>query len=160
VADAATEFEALARALKDAGETELRRELYKALNDAAKPVIRNIRAGLGDYMPDRYAAVLDADLKLTVSKRTGTNPGVTLLGRAAAGYGPGSRRSLTGRKVKRVNAGLLTHPVFGNREVWRTQTDGMKPGFFDAPVARSGPEVRRQIVAALHRVIGKIYAAP
>jgi hypothetical protein len=160
VADAAVEFAALARALKEAGETGLRKELYDGINEAAKPVVDQIKAlpHLRDYMPDRYADVFAGDLKVTTSKRTGTEPGVTLLGRAPT-LGRG------GRKIAQRNAGVITHPEFAQAGTprrswrWRTQTAGMRPGFFDDPVERAGPEVRRQIEAALRRVIDRIYAA-
>jgi hypothetical protein len=150
VADAATEFEALARALKDAGEKDLARELRKGINDAAKPLAQQVQnvEHLKPYMPNRYAEVLAGDLAVTISQRTGTIPGVTLRARGRRRY----------RHVARLNQGILTHPVFGDRRVWRSQD--IRPRFFDDPVAASGPQVRDQIAAAVRRVISKIYAAP
>lgn len=163
MADAAVEFAALARALKDAGETGLKRELYAAISDAARPLAADIRnvTHLRAYMPDRYADVLAADLKVSTYKRTtGEEPGVTLVGRAPT-LGRG------GRKVRQRDLGFLVHPVFptGPRRTWRWVSPeqgrkGIKPGFFSDPVAKAGPQVREQIVAALRRVIDKIYAAP
>lgn len=156
MADAAVEFLALASALKEAGETGLRNELYKAISDAAQPLVRDIGnvTHLRADMPDRYADVLAKDLKVSVYRRTaGEEPGATLVGRAPT-FGRG------GRKVAQRNRGLITHPLFGNRKRWYEQTGGMRPGFFDDPVERSGPEVRNQIEAAVRRVRDKIYAAP
>ena len=159
MADAATEFAALAYALREAGETGLKRELDKALNDAAQPLAKTIgRVGhLQGFMPDRYAGVLAPDLKVTVRKRsTGTSPGVTLVASAPLIGGRPSRR---GRNVPRLNRGVLAHPLFGDREHWYYQTDGVTRGFFDRPVEDARPQVRRQIEQALARTRDKIYAA-
>lgn len=163
MADAAVEFEALARALREAGEKGLAQELRKGINEAARPLPDEIRAGLIPHLPNRYAATLNDDLTITISQRSaGTQPGVFVVAKAS-GSGPGPSRTRTGRKLKRLDAGLLTHPVFGNREVWRTQGPeggGMRPGWFTGPVRAAAPRVRREIEDALRRVRDKIYATP
>jgi hypothetical protein len=171
MADAAVEFQALARALTDAGETGLKRELYKAISDTARPLAREIGdvEHLKPYMPDPYAAVLASDLAVRISKRTGTNPGVFIraLGRTR------------NRHVERIEQGILRHPVFGTEAQlarflaiprsqraraghgrgWTWRDQDVRPGFFADPVDRAGPEMRRQIQAAVRRIIRKIYAA-
>lgn len=145
----ADDFAALSRRLKDAGETGLARALRKAITDAAAPVAREIAdpAHLKPYMPDRYAAVLAADLKVsTLQAGSIRSPGVRI---AAAGR-------LRKRKVVRVNSGVLTHPLFGDREKWFDQAGGMLPGFFDDPCARAGPRVRDKILKAMHETAMKI----
>lgn len=155
VADAAVEFEALARALKEAGETGLRNELYKAINDAAQPLVREVRdAGhLRPYLPNRYAQILAEDLAVQISKRTGTDPGVSLRAK-------GRRHA---RQVSRLNRGIITHPVFASplktRREWDWVTQNVRPRFFDDPVRQSGPQVREQIVAAVKRIKRRIYEA-
>ena len=151
MATGADEFAALARRLKDAGETGLRRELYKAISDAAKPLGPEIRAGAARYMPDPYAAVLAPDLSVTVSKLTGRDPGVRLVG-------AGRTKK---RKTRRLNEGYLTHPLFGDREHWYTQGPhggGMRPGFFTDPVEKSAPRVKAAIIAAVEDVARKLTA--
>jgi hypothetical protein len=85
----ALQFGVLAKHLKDTGQGELRRKLYKAINDTARPLAREISSveHLKPYVPGRYAPVLAADLPVTVSKRTSdANPGVTIrAGGAASG---------------------------------------------------------------------------
>jgi hypothetical protein len=144
----AADFAALSRRLKDAGERGLKRELYKAINDAAKPLAREIGRDehLKPYMPDRYAAVLASDLAVTVSRLAGRNPGVRLIAKGRA----------RGRKVQQLNAGIIEHPVFGDRTRWRRQLRGMKPGFFTDPAKASAPDVRDAIVAAMHETALKI----
>jgi hypothetical protein len=153
LAEAAAEFADLARGLQQVGETELRRELYKAISDAAAPLARQIKdpAHLKGYMPKRYAAVLAADLSVTTHKQTGADPGVTVMARAPT-LGRG------GRKVRKRDEGRLTHPVFAQQGTprreweWKSQTKGMRAGFFTAPAQRAAPQVRRAIIEAVRRV--------
>ena len=144
---AAREFADLARNLRYIGEEGLRKELYQAISDAADPLVQEISnlPHLRAYMPNRYADVFAASLKVTVHKRTGTDPGVTVMGRAPT-FGRG------GRKIRQRDAGTITHPLFGNRQRWFTQTAGMVPGFFTRPAEESGPRVREAIVAAIKRI--------
>lgn len=164
MADLAVEFAALARALTEAGETGLKRELYKGINDAARSVADQVKsaANLEEHLPDPYAPVLQASLKVTTSKRaTGEEPGVDLV---ASGPTPRGNR---GRQVQRLNRGIIGHPVFGRRSRvnarkwadWVYQEGGMSPGFFDDPLSRAGPDLRQQIAEAFRRVRDQIYAA-
>jgi hypothetical protein len=158
VADAAAGFEALARALREAGEKGLAQELRKGINEAARPLPDEIRASLIPHLPNTYAAALDADLSITISQRSaGTSPGVSVAARASTS-GPGPSRTRTGRKLKRLDAGLLSHPLFGNRQHWFTQR--VHPGWFSGPVDKSRPRVRQEIEAAVRRVRDKIYQTP
>jgi hypothetical protein len=154
----AAAFRILATHLRAAGEEELRRELDKAINDAAKPLEREIRLGLRPHMPNQYADELNVDLRLSVTKRTGRDPGVTLWAQAAPFAGsisPRARHSKTGRKLKRLDAGELTHPLWGNREHWYTQR--ITPGFFTGPAEASAPRVRQAILDAMNRVADRAF---
>ena len=148
LSDAAQEFRDLSRHLAEVGLDDLRRELGQAINAAAGPIADDIRnvTHLRDYMPNRYAGVLASDLKVTVSKHTGiTTAGVSILARAPT-FGRG------GRKIRQREAGIITHPVFGDRRDWKMQTAGMRPGFFITPAERAAPRVREAILAAMDRV--------
>lgn len=144
----AADFAALSRRLKDAGETGLRRNLYKAIDDAARPLAREIgrESHLRPYMPNRYAAVLASDLAVTVSKLTGRNPGVSVR----------AKGRVKARHVQRLDKGIIEHPLFGNREHWYYQLRGMRAGFFTDPARASAPDVRDAIVAAMHETASKI----
>jgi len=147
LAGAAAELEALAFRLRRAGDTELVREVTRAMRDAVEPVQAEIRAGLVPLLPDRYAATLDADLRLGVNVRTNDrDPGVAVTGQAR----------VKARKLRNLDEGRLTHPVFGNREEWRTQEEpSVQPGWFTGPAEAAAPRVRDGIEKALADVAGK-----
>ena len=153
LADAAAELEALAFRLRRAGDTELLREVTKAMRDAAGTVEEDIRAGLDPHLPDRYASELNADLRIGTNVRTNErDPGVAVTGQAGSFGGTGHAAG-RGRKLRYLNDGRLTHPVFGNREVWRTQE--VTPGWFTGPAQAAGPRVREAIEQALADVADK-----
>jgi len=147
LADAAAELEALAFRLRRAGDGGLLREVTKAMRDAVVPVQDEIRAGLRPDLPNRYAATLDADLRLGVNVRTNErDPGVAITGQSRS----------KARKLRNLDAGRLTHPVFGNREEWRTQEEpSVQPGFFTGPAEAAGPRVRAAIEQALADIADK-----
>jgi hypothetical protein len=138
----------LARRLKDAGEGGLRRELYADIRTAAEPVLGEIRAELPAHMPDRYAAVLGADLVLTANIRAGRTDPVRL-------------RGVTGRnrQILRLDRGVLTHPLFGSRARWFSQGPaggGMAPGFFTGPIEHAAPQFRDAVLSAMRHTAEKI----
>jgi len=60
------------------------------------------------------------------------------------------------RKLRYLDAGRLTHPVFGDREVWRTQEEpSVQPGWFTGPAEAAGPRVRAGIEKALEDVANR-----
>jgi hypothetical protein len=147
LADAAAELEALAFRLRRAGDGELVREVTKAMHDAVDPVQDKIRAGLKPDLPDRYAAALDEDLRLGVNVRTNErDPGVAITGQSRS----------KARKLRNLDEGRLTHPLFGDREHWYTQElPSVQPGWFSGPAEAAGPRVRAGIEKALADVADK-----
>lgn len=149
--DGARQFADLAVVLRQVGQDGLRRELFKAIGDAAKPLAREIKstAHLDPYMPNRYAGVLGPGLRVQTFKRTGLSPGVTIHATApTAGRG--------GRKIAQLNDGLLSHPLFGDRKFWfRQGAPSVEPGFFTDPCEAAAPRVRDAIIAAVERVLEK-----
>lgn len=132
----------------------LQRELYRAINDAAKPVADQVvdPAWLFPFMPDPYARELAPDLKVTTLKRGGERASVRLALR-------GKTRD---RQVTRLNAGILRHPVFAERGTprrdwrWVWQHGGMRSGFFSDAVREHIPEIRAGVQKACHDVGQKI----
>lgn len=143
----ADQFGRLARHLKEAGDKELRSELYKGINRAVKPIRRDVKNNLGTYMPQRYADVLKPSLRLTVGKKTGArSAGIALKGRA--------RGQAALRDLKPLDSGKLRHPLFGNRKHWKVTR--IKRGFFSEQVHKHADTVRRDISNAMDDVSRKI----
>lgn len=164
LSETADELELIARHLRRAGDFDLVRELTAGMRRGAQAAPPLIRANLIPALPDNYAETLDADLDITVSVRTSdANPGVSVTAKArginTSSPGPLIRegappsRRKKGRKLRRLDAGLLTHPVFGDREVWRTQQ--VRPGWFTGPCQDAAPKVRAELEKALHDVSEK-----
>jgi len=151
----ASQLEAAAFRLRRAGEEDLARELNRGMRDAVDPVPDEIRVGLDPHLPRRYAETLDTDLDIrTIARNSGGADAVVSV------YA--QTRSGRARKLKRLDAGLLTHPVYGNREVWRTQEgadQGVEPGWFTGPCEDAGPRVRAGLEQALHDVAAKAEGA-
>ena len=134
LSDAASELESIARHLREIGDTDLLRELTRRMRDAVEPVKNEIRAQLDDHLPNRYAATLDGDLRIGISVRTNErNPGVDVNGTPLA----------HARKLRRLDEGRITHPLFADREHWYTQDapPSMRPGWFSGPCEDAAPRV-------------------
>lgn len=151
------QLRALAARLKEAGEEGkgFRRELMRQLSDAAQPLAREIAdvEHLKPYMPDRYAAVLAADLAVTIERHVLTaNPKLTIRAAARAHR----------RKLAVLEDGRINHPVFAqgpNRRKWRWkngQTGGMMPRFFADPCEKAAPDIRDHVIAALEETARKV----
>jgi hypothetical protein len=155
--ETADELARLSAALREAGETEWRKQVTQGIKRAAEVTLQEIRKSLRPHLPDRYADVLNADLRLTVSVKTGvTDPGVFIVGN------PITKK----RKLNVINAGNLRHPVFADRAAprrswdWKDQMEpSVHPGWFSDPCEASRPEVRKEIEAALEQVNAIIWAA-
>ena len=154
MADMASQLEAIAFRLRRAGEEDLARELNAAMRRGVQPVPGLIRAGLKPHLPDRYAETLDADLDI----RTITRSGGAATDAAVAVYA--QTRSGRARKLRRLEGGILEHPLWGNREHWRKQgAPSVEPGWFTGPAEDAAPQVRTALEQALRDVAAKAEGA-
>lgn len=150
------QLRALAARLKEAGDEGkgFRRELVNQLDEAARPLAREIgsAAHLEPYMPDRYAAVLAADLSVRVQKLfAGSSPRISVVAKARVHK----------RKLAVLESGRINHPVFaqGPRRGWNWvngQTRGMRPGFFFDPCDKAAPDIRGRARGAMAETARKI----
>jgi hypothetical protein len=145
MADMASELEAAAFRLRRAGQDGLARELTAAMRRGVAPVPGQIRDGLRPHLPDRYAGALaDVDIKTITRGGSATTDAVVSV------YAKASSKQ---RRLKNLDEGRLTHPVYGNRERWVTQA--VQPGWFTGPAEAAAPRVRAELEKALADVAAK-----
>lgn len=139
----ADDFYRLSKALKHAGETELRKELNKGMQRAAKPIVPKTRAEALRRLPRRGGlAAQVAKEPQRVQVRTGAE---------TAGV-----RIVVGRKrggARAANQGRIRHRVFG-QDVWVEQR--VQPGWFDDPARDAAPEIRRDLSRAVDDMAARV----
>ena len=140
---------ALTKALRAAGDSGkgLRKELYSGLNRATKETRKEMRAAILPALPTRggLAAEVQRTTRFSTSVLSGRNPGVRIRARGK-------------HTIRRMNqTGTFRHLVFGNRDIWVTQSAGVKKGFLDKPFERSKPEVRTEVLLTIARIRTQIY---
>lgn len=137
----AEDLEKLARRLKDAGNTELRKELLRGIREAGKDTIPKVRDAARAKLP-RRGGFAESVARAPIGVRTrasGKSAGV----RIARGKGGGN-----------LKAGRLRHPVYGQRKVWREQkVDG---DWFDDAIVGDAPQIRRKVLDVMDDIARKI----
>jgi hypothetical protein len=135
----------LSRDLKETGQRGLRKELLRGVRTAARSAIPDIEAAAAADLPKRGGLAADvAGQKWSArSSMAGPVASVRIVGQGM-------------RELKDIDQGVVRHPVFGNRDVWKRQTAGITPGFFSGTLQKKAPEVRRQIDQVMRDVKLKI----
>jgi len=135
----------LARQLRTVGDAKaIRRDLTKGLRAAARPAQQEAKAAALALPSKRPGST---GLRRQIAAATGTQ--VRTTGRNAGVKIRVSKKRMgdKARLPRLMNKGTWRHPVFGNREVWVTQTSRYL--WFDRPLLLSGPLVRREIKKVL-----------
>jgi hypothetical protein len=153
--DLAFQLAAISNRLRELGEGGLARELSRSIGDAVDTIPPKIRAGLDPKLPNRYARVLEEDVKFT--RRTFTDGDGTRVSLYA------SNATARNRALGRLDEGILWHPLFGRfprgskRNRWFEQGagKGVQPGWFTKPVEDAAPQVREVIRRALDDIVEK-----
>ena len=135
----------LARRLKEVGDKGLRRELYRGMQRATKPMkAAGRRAALADFPQRGGLNVRIARSRMSTKTRTaGKSLGVAIVVSSPL-------------DLKAIERGRVRHPVFGNRKVWVTQD--VKPHVITGAFAADEPQARREILAAIGDVARKLEA--
>ena len=139
----------LARDLKAAGERDLRRELLKGVQRAAKPAKEAAKKAALEELPDVGGLAAEiAGSKFSAKTNTGRNPSVRITAKG--------RPNRSGREhdLRSLDRGRLRHPLYGNRGHWYNQA--VKPDWFTEAMKKQAPEVRKEIVAAIDAVARKL----
>lgn len=138
---------ALVRRIKAHADAKaIRSELTKSLNRSTKPIRAAMKADIAPALPSRggLAALVQAKASLTTSVRSRLTAGVSIRARHRA------------YDLRRLNAGMVRHPVFGDRETWVTQTAGITPGFLDKAFESGAADARREIQRAMDDIARKV----
>lgn len=139
----AQDFQKLARQLREAGDTGrgLRKELYRRIDAATKPLREEVKRAEAEQLPHRGGlARLAASRRITTSKRnTGRTAGIRL----------------TQKNTPSWDSGHLRHPTFGHPP-WKPQE--IKGGFWSDTLSSSESQaiVQREILAAIDEISKKL----
>jgi hypothetical protein len=127
----------LSKRLKETGDKEVKRELYKALNRATKKPKAEARARALLILPHRggLAKRVAASRFTTRNRTTGKgDPSLQLIAKGTA-------------NIRGIDKGRVRHPVFGHPDRWTTQP--VKAGWFSVPMKENEKEARREIASSL-----------
>lgn len=140
----AEKFEKVAKALKQAGDKELRKELYSAINRATKPLRANAKKSAERNLPKSGGLNKRvARARMSAQRRTGRNPGVKIVAKGMDQF-------------DLMNRGMVRHPVYGNRRRWVNQPIPEAKDWFTEPMQNGAKDVRREIVDAIDDVAKKL----
>ena len=137
-------FARVSKALKRAGDKELRKELYAGINRATKPMRAEAKKSAERNLP-RTGGLNKrvARARLTTRRRTGKNPGISIVAKGMD-------------QLALMDRGYVRHPVFGNRKRWSTQPIPDAEGWFTTPMEDGAPQARKEIVKSLDGIAKKL----
>lgn len=140
----ANQFLRVSKALKAAGETQLRKDLHSGVRKAAKPLIPPARAAALARLPKRGGlAKLVSKAPMRVQVLTGRNR-----------YGVRIAVANSRAAARTANRGTIRHPVHGNRDRWVEQK--VPPGWFDDTMRAAAPAVRKDVEKAIEKTLNDI----
>lgn len=152
----AADFLKLSKALKDAGQTQLRKELHAQMRKAAKAAMPKTQKKLEEVLPSGLKN--RAKVRQVVRVKTGRNPGVTI----AVPYGKRNRSGLGASNAQKLNSqGSIRKPDWPSpdkaRNEWHWSNQSISgAGWFDQTLLDEAPELRRALEAAMNAVVDQI----
>lgn len=147
----ADEFLRLSKALKAAGQGQLRKDLNAAMKRAAKPLIADARQAAREAFPKKGGLneSVARKTKFRVVTRTGDNPGISI---------GAPRKNVTAYLANRD--GRFRHPVHADptktRKQWKWVTQPGPRGWFDDAMRGEAPKVRPALEQALEDMAQRI----
>jgi hypothetical protein len=146
------ELSQLARELKEAGDLGLKKELFKGIGRAGKPMKAAAKKGAEEALPKEGGLAEEiAASRFTVrSALLGKNPRVTITGKG--------RENDSGREhdLRAMDRGRIRHPSWGRRGAkdWKTQT--VRPGWFTEAMEKASPAAREELQKAVDTILHKL----
>jgi hypothetical protein len=133
----------LAAELKAAGRADLKREMLRGFRAETAPIIADIHASASRILPHRggLSDRVAADRVTAVTRTTGSGVGIRIKG-------------VGKENLRRIDAGLVRHMLFGNRSFWYGQN--VRAGWFTHPILVHLPSLQRQLIAAMDRTAVKL----
>jgi hypothetical protein len=128
----AAELRAAARQLR-IEQKALRAGAVKAIERGVRKLRVTIPAAAGQ-LPSGYATVMAADVRVSTSVRLSGRDPVVGVKVWAPGKGGGTHRD-----VEAIDAGVLRHPLFGDRGRWYAQV--VRPSFASEPFQDAKPAI-------------------
>lgn len=145
--EGADQLRDLARRLRAAGASDLRKELLAGIRSTTKPLQAEMLAHAGRVLPQRGGfgrTVAKAKLAAR-TKTSGREIGVRIIVDAPKGDPK--------LDMAKTDAGKLRHLTFGHKP-WQNQK--VAPGAFSAPFEAGAPRVQTAITEAMDHVAGRI----
>jgi len=142
------QFVALGKALKDAGNKDLKKDLNKRIKKAAQPVVKSQRGRVKQLSsaPSEWRKSASRRTRVKADLKTKKRAGVRIITAPVKGEGAYARY---------MNRGKWRHPVFGDRENWVTQH--VQPrGWFDDPARFARQSVTKEVIKAMSDTVAEI----
>jgi hypothetical protein len=139
----AEQLVAVARAVKDAGDSEIRKDLLRGIREGVRPVGEAMREEYRDGLP-HGGGLNEAMAAAKVSPRTrtsGRNAGVRLV------------YTSSGHDMEAVEAGEIRHPVYGHGP-WVSQS--VPSGLGEQGVAKAAPRAMDAVQEAMQETLRRI----
>ena len=137
----------LGRALRESGDRELRRELFRALNRATKEPKAAAKKELSSVLPSG-SRIHFAGLRLNTRTRvSGRWPGVRV------------QSGKSNHDWAALNRGRLRHPLFGRRGPGQWFNTSIEPGWFSRPMGAAVDQMRGEILTAIDDVRRRVAAS-
>lgn len=132
------DFEAMARKLEAAGRS-LDREIGRTVDDELGTLPEAVQASALRILPHRGGLAALVASKVKVQKRRGSNS-INVFSTGVAGL----------KELRRLDAGSVRHPVFGNRGAWVGQAVNAK--FWTRPVKERGDAIYKALKELLTKI--------
>lgn len=132
--------------LRELGDKEISRQLYRGLNRAVKPMRAAAKEGAREGIGNKhgYGEQVAAQMRVTARRRTGKNPSLRIVAKRGKS------------RLGRLDKGELRHPTFGR---WTSRsgasmasTTRIESGWWEKALRREAPAVRREIAKTITEV--------
>lgn len=122
------------------------KELNASIESAATPMVDHVKGRLQQYLPARYARLIQTRLNIRLSRSTrGASAGLKIIGTA-----PGRSKK---RRLSTIDQGTLRHPVF-HLDTWTNQR--VRTGFWTESMEQSREIPEKAIAKAVRRAFNRL----